>query len=69
MPVTEQLKAFAASIFSAGVVFNAGDVAQAQRAVLVVAFELRLDLLCRVIQDQVVASTGCRVAAFRGEFS
>ena len=69
MPITAQLKAFASGVFSALVVFYAGDVAQAQGAVLVVAFELRLDFFCRVIQDQVVASAGCAVAAFWSEFA
>ena len=54
--VCAQLKPFTPGIFAALVVFNPADMAQAQLAVGVVAFELGLYLGFGVIQDEVVAS-------------
>jgi hypothetical protein len=48
---------------------DAGDVAQAQLAVGVVAFELGLDFGFGVVQDQVVAAASCAVAAAGHEFA
>ena len=61
--VAAQLKAFASGVLASGVVLYPADVPQAQGAVLVVAFQLRLNLLGRVVEDQVVASACCAVAA------
>ena len=69
MPIASKLKAFAAGIFAAGVVFNARDVAQAQRTALMVALELGLNLLGGVVEDQVVGSSRRAVAALFREFS
>jgi hypothetical protein len=61
--VSAQLKAIATRILATRVVFDAGNVAQRKLAVLVVALELRLNLLFGVVQDQVVAAPGCAVTA------
>ena len=62
MAVGAQLEALAAVILAALPVFDAGDVAQAQAAVLMVTLQLRLDGLVRVVQHQVVGPA-CRAVA------
>ena len=54
MPIGAQLKAFAPVVFAAAVVLDAADVAQRELAVLVIAFELRLDFVGRVVEQDVV---------------
>ena len=61
--VGAQLEALAARVLASGIVFDAVDMAEAELAGEMVALELCLDLVLRVIEHQVVAASAGRVAA------
>lgn len=66
--VGAEVEALAPVVLAALVVLDAGDVAQGQLAVLVVALELGLHPAGRVVQDEVVAASRGAVAAAGDQF-